>query len=78
MSLTIGRWRIDRYERALYVQRQPNPRCLECMGTGSYYVAYAGDPQADEAVIEPCGCWDPFSSIRIPIGRTVITERYPF
>ncbi|MER7734151.1 hypothetical protein ABTX80_24995 [Streptomyces erythrochromogenes] len=78
MPLTIGRWRIDRYEKTLYLQRQPDPKCSKCRGHGSVEVTPADHDRLIEAVIEPCDCWDPFANIRIPIGRTVITERYPF
>ncbi|MFJ8208164.1 hypothetical protein [Streptomyces sp. NPDC096033] len=74
MPLTIGRWRIDRHEGAIYLQRQPNPRCRECGGEGS-----VDSPLTEhDRIVEPCGCWDPFRSIRIRFSRTVVTERYPF
>jgi len=79
MPLTIGRWRIDRYERALYIQKQPDPKCPDCRGSGSHYGEHASHPGAEEPDIVPCRCWDPFRSLRIPLARrTVITERYPF
>ncbi|MFD6113653.1 hypothetical protein ACFWG0_26570 [Streptomyces yangpuensis] len=78
MPLTVGRWRIDRYEKAIYLQKQPNPKCGDCRGHGSIETTPANHDRLIEAVLEPCGCWDPFRSIRIPLGRTVITERYPF
>ncbi|MFF5445427.1 hypothetical protein [Streptomyces sp. NPDC012888] len=76
-SITIRRWRIDLYERALYLQKQPNPRCADCGGKG--HVEYGpGYHDGEEPYFAPCDCWDPFHNIRIPVGRTVITERYPF
>lgn len=78
-TITLRRWRIDLYENALYIQKQPNPKCAECRGHGSLEVTPADHALLAEAVIEPCDCWDPFHNIRIPLGRrAVVTERWPF
>ncbi|OLZ72527.1 hypothetical protein AVW11_03805 [Streptomyces amritsarensis] len=76
-ALTLGRWRIDLYERALYLQRQPDPKCAECHGEGTVETP-AEHALLPDAQVEPCACWDPFKNIRIPLGRRlVITERWP-
>ncbi|MGW9371133.1 hypothetical protein ACWGVR_14120 [Streptomyces xanthophaeus] len=77
-SITIRRWRIDLYENAIYVQKQPDPKCRECAGRGhtEHGPGYDG---GEEPYLAPCPCWDPFRSLRIPlVRRAPITERYPF
>lgn len=78
-TITIRRWRIDLYESAIYIQKQPDPKCSDCEGTGSHYGSFASNREADEPDIIPCRCWDPFRNLRIPLGRRpVVTERWPF
>lgn len=71
-SLTIRRWRIDLYGRALYVQRMPDPNCGDCRGAG-----HVGDddPDPDYAA---CRCWNADGGIRIPLARRAVAERFPF
>lgn len=74
-TITIRRWRIDLYENAIYVQKQPDPKCRECRGAGSIETSLTEHDQ----LVEPCGCWDPYHYVRIPVRlRAPITERYPF
>ncbi|MCY0959928.1 hypothetical protein [Streptomyces sp. H27-H5] len=76
-SLTIRRWRIDLYESAVYIQKQPDPKCIDCRGEGD--ITRGADPWGEEPDLQPCDCWNPFHSLRIPLRpRTVINERYPF
>ncbi|MFD5678379.1 hypothetical protein [Streptomyces sp. NPDC127040] len=78
-SITIQRWRIDLYENAIYVQRQPDPRCADCHGRGDIVRGPGIGPYGEEPDFEPCPCWDPYRNLRIPLRpRTVINERYPF
>jgi hypothetical protein len=78
-SLTIRRWRIDLYESAIYIQKQPDPKCAECHGKGDIPHGPGIGPWGEEPDLEPCSCWNPFRSLRIPLRpRTVINERYPF
>ena len=84
MPLTIGRWRIDRYENAVWLQKQPDPKCPDCHGVGrTDDDAQDIETPAGEPVprIEICDCWNPWGGHRIPIRfrlRSPITERYPF
>ncbi|MFJ3878010.1 hypothetical protein ACIPW5_11175 [Streptomyces sp. NPDC090077] len=80
MPLTLGRWRIDRYENAIWLQRQPDPNCLDCNGAGRTDDE-AQEIETSQPRIEICDCWNPWGGIRIPIHfrlRSPITERYPF
>lgn len=78
-TITIRRWRIDLYENALYIQKQPKPGCPDCHGEGHIARGPGVGPYGEEPDFEPCGCWDPFHSRRIPLGRrAVVTERWPF
>ncbi|MEU3903260.1 hypothetical protein AB0F20_05525 [Streptomyces goshikiensis] len=78
-TITIRRWRIDIYGNALYVQKQPKPKCKDCRGHGSIESTPADHDRLIEAVVEPCDCWDPFRSLRIPLWRRPIAaDRWPF
>jgi hypothetical protein len=78
--ITIGRWRIELYQRAIYIQQQANPRCAACEGSGAietgsgeYLLDHHWAPET-----EPCDCWDPYSSLRIPLWRKPAQEAWPF
>ncbi|WP_392750626.1 hypothetical protein [Streptomyces sp. LN590] len=67
--IRIGRWQIELYQRAIYIQRQPDLKCLKCKGEGA--IETGGGYVLDhtwEADVEPCTCWDPFRSLRIPVS----------
>lgn len=74
--ITIGRWRIELYRRAIFIVRGPKPNCPTCDGTGGYEV-----PTANHAThgpeIDLCHCWNPGTGIRIPLlPRRTITEPF--
>lgn len=78
MRLRIRHWQIEYHQRSLYIQQQPNPNCPDCEGHGS--VETGGHYVLDhvwDADLEPCPCWDPFHTIRVPLWRRQ-TEAWPF
>jgi hypothetical protein len=78
-TITIRRWRIDLYDNAIYIQKQPGPKCSACNGRGDIECGPGVGPYGEEPDFRPCPCWDPYRSLRIPLGRrAVATERYPF
>lgn len=78
-TITIRRWRIDLYQHAIYLHKQPDPKCRDCGGAGHVEAGGAGLALGPHAEYDPCRCWNPEGGIRIPlVRRAPITERYPF
>lgn len=77
MPIRIGRWQLELHQRAIYIQKQADPNCLDCKGTGELQFGPGIGPDGEEPDVEPCHCWDPFHSTRIPLGPRPV-ERYPF
>ncbi|MGW2861870.1 hypothetical protein [Streptomyces sp. NPDC001205] len=76
----FGRWTAELYQRAIYLQQQPKPKCPTCGGTGAlevgggYVLDHTWQPDT-----EPCPCWDPFRTWRLPLWpRSQRTETEPF
>lgn len=79
MPIRIGRWQAELHQRAIYIQRQPKSNCPDCQGTGLIETG-TGEYVLDyhwAADVEPCPCWNPYRSLRIPLGPRPV-ERYPF
>ncbi|GAA1065282.1 hypothetical protein [Streptomyces asiaticus] len=77
MRTRIGRWQIELHQRAIYIQRQPKPNCTHCKGTGELQYGPGIGPDGEDPDIAPCRCWNPYRSLRIPLGPRPV-ERYPF
>lgn len=73
-KLTIGRWTVELYHRAVHLTRQPDPKCPDCAGSQGGWIRYGGDAGWDE-----CPCLDQLRTWRLPLwpGRPVTAEE-PF
>ncbi|MEV8523217.1 hypothetical protein AB0451_03515 [Streptomyces sp. NPDC052000] len=69
-SIRIGRWAAELYQRAIYIEQRPKRDCPDCGGHGAievggeYVLDHTWEPDS-----EPCPCWDPYRTIRIPLWR---------
>lgn len=78
-SLTIRRWRLDIYSNAIYLQKQADPKCSRCDGTGSVNASAVEAPEdAWDGEYDTCSCWNPDRSLRIPLARRAVASEYPF
>ncbi|MET9517479.1 hypothetical protein [Streptomyces sp. NPDC002994] len=77
-TIRIGRWTAELYQRAIYLQKQPDPHCRDCQGNGEVAYGPGLGPFGEEPDIQPCPCWDPYRSLRIPLWRKPAPDGWPF
>lgn len=78
-TLTIRRWRLDLYPKSIHLSKLPDPKCRRCEGVGSVNASPVPSPEDPwDGDYETCSCWDPSRSLRIPLARRAVAERYPF
>lgn len=72
--ISIGRWDIDVFQRALHLTREPKPDCPDCASSGGGWM-----PHHLGAGWEDCHCVDQIRVWRLPLWfRRTTTEEYPF
>lgn len=74
----IRRWTVEVYRRAIHIQKQADPKCTRCDGTGEIQSGPGVGPYGEEPDIHPCSCWNPYRSLRIPLWRKPAPEAWPF
>lgn len=76
--IRIGRWTVEVYGHAIYIQKQADPNCTTCHGSGEIQCGPGVGPDGEEPDIHPCTCWDPYRSLRIPFWRRPAADGWPF
>ncbi|MFD3520481.1 hypothetical protein [Streptomyces sp. NPDC058653] len=78
MNIRLGRWQVEYHQRAIHIQKQPDPKCQQCKGNGDIARGPGVGLYGEEPDLAPCPCWDPYRSLRIPLWCKPAQEAWPF
>lgn len=75
MPISIGRWTVDIFQRALHLTREPDPNCPDCVGSRGGFAPLGRDADWIE-----CRCLDQLRTWRMPLWprRTTTYTTEPF